>query len=129
MNGQNISIKRTHQYVGHDGAIYALEQAPDENKFFSGSGDKLVAEWNIENDEPERALVNVGAIVYSLRYIKEKNQLLIGTSAGAVHIIDLATRAEIRNIAFHKSPVFNIQYSATNQKIYLATGEGNLSIW
>lgn len=60
--------------------------------------------------------------------LKEKNELLIGTSE-FIHVVDLNTRKETRNIAFHKSPVFNIQYSFSQGKVFVATGEGNISVW
>src|SRR6185436_7610401 len=110
-----MTIKKIHQYTGHEGPVYALEQASDENKFFSGSGDKIVAEWNLQNGEKAKALVNVGAIIYAIKYIREKNWLLIGTSVGRIHVVDLATRNEIRNIAHHPSQIFDIQYSLLNQ--------------
>src|SRR5436189_4310613 len=99
---KKIEIEKVITLKGHDGAVYALEKSPEPNKFFSGSGDKIVAEWDLEKSEPAKALVNVGAIVYSIKYVEEKNILLIGTSAGAIHVVDLSSSKETRNIAFYQ---------------------------
>ena len=126
---KKIEIEKISTLKGHDGAVYALEKSPELNKFFSGSGDKIVAEWDLETNEPAKALVNVGAVVYSIKYIEEKNILLIGTSAGAIHVVDLTSRKETRNIAFHQSSIFNIQYSPLHKKIFAASGDGSVTFW
>src|SRR5262245_40063257 len=122
-----LEVQKLNTLRGHEGAVYALEESPDTNKFFSGSGDRIVAEWDVSTMAPARALVNVGAIVYAICYVKEKNELLIGTSAGSIHVVDLTSRKEIRHIALEKGPIFSIRYSAAHQKIYASSGEGYLS--
>lgn len=128
-NGIAVRVEKVQSFRGHDGPVYAVEEIPGTDTFYSGSGDRIVAEWNSVTAGPARALVNVGAIVYSLLYLKEKNILLIGTSAGAIHVIDLETRRETRNIAFHKSSLFDLKFSTVHRKIFSASGDGSISVW
>ena len=104
MNSESVSldmlnVSRSKLHLGHDGAIYALERSERSGKFFSGGSDRLLTRWSLEGDEAPAALVNVGAIIYSIRLVPEKSLLLIGTSAGHLHVVDLVASREIRNLA------------------------------
>ena len=103
-----IDVTRSKLLLGHEGSVYALESAPGTGSFFSGSSDRVVSRWSVDADEPPVGLVNVGAIVYSLRHVPEKNLLLIGTSAGNLHAVDLSSGKEVRNIVAHKQGIFEI---------------------
>lgn len=124
-----LNVSRSRLHLGHDGSVYALERSHLPGKFFSGSSDRIVSLWNLDADEPPVGIVNVGAIVYSLRYVPEKSWLLIGTSAGNLHVVDLVAGKEIRNIAHHKAGIFDIQYSIIHDRIYTASGDGSVALW
>ncbi|MFM2206460.1 MAG: hypothetical protein RL213_435 [Bacteroidota bacterium] len=124
-----ISVTRSRLLLGHEGSVYALERAHLSGKFFSGSSDRIVSMWSLEGDEPPSGLVNVGAIVYSLRLVPEKSWLLIGTSSGNLHVVDLVAGREIRNIAHHAAGIFDIRYSNSHDRIYTAGGDGKIAFW
>ncbi|MFM2134885.1 MAG: hypothetical protein RL021_285, partial [Bacteroidota bacterium] len=124
-----LSVTRANVFLGHEGSVYALEKAAEEGYFFSGSSDRLVSKWKLAGDEPPSGLVSVGAIVYSLRLVPEKSWLLIGTSSGNLHVIDLVAGKEIRNIALHKQGIFDIRYSMVHDRIYTAGGDGSIICW
>lgn len=124
-----LTVTRSTVHLGHEGSVYALERSVEDGYFYSGSSDRVVSKWKIDGEEPPAGLVNVGAIVYSLRLVPEKSWLLIGTSSGNLHIVDLIAGREIRNIALHKQGIFDIQYSAALDRIYTAGGDGSVIIW
>lgn len=124
-----LSVTRSKVLLGHEGSVYALERASEAGYFFSGSSDRMVSRWKLTGDEPPAGLVSVGGIVYSLRLVPEKAWLLIGTSAGNLHVIDLSVSKEIRNITYHKQGIFDIQYSVAHDRLYTAGGDGSLVIW
>ncbi|MFM7217679.1 MAG: WD40 repeat domain-containing protein, partial [Bacteroidota bacterium] len=125
----HLSVNRTALLTGHEGSVYALERSADHDKFFSGGSDRLVCEWSIDAATPPQALVNVGAIIYSIRLVESSGKLLIGTSAGHLHVIDLASRKEIRNIAHHEKGIFDIAFSKETDRLYTTSGDGHLSVW
>jgi WD40 repeat protein len=129
MTLQSIPVKKAHTLLGHEGAVYALEKSSFPGKFFSGSSDGFVAEWTIGSSEQPKALINVGTIVYALRYVSEKDIMLIGTSSGSLHIVDLNTRQEIKNIIHHRLAIFDIQYSIINNQFYTSSGDGSIATW
>ena len=120
-------IKKS-QLTGHTGAVYALENSLDENKFFSGSSDCIVAEWDLANPEAGQMLANVPHIIYSLKLIPGKKILLTGQSAGGIHVIDLLTRKEIRLLQYHQSAVFDITFSETYNFLFSVAGDGTFSV-
>ena len=121
-----IQIKKIIELTGHSGAVYALEQSETENCFYSGSGDKIVAKWDLESLSAENFSAQFPGIVYSLCFLKEKNVLLAGTSEGKVHVLDLAGKKEIKILQNHAQPVFDLKHSAKN--ILSCGSDGTLSI-
>jgi len=116
-------------YKGHQGPVYCLEHSGQAGRFFSGSGDRIVSEWKAEPEEDPKAIINVNAIVYTISYIPEFDRMLIGDSAGAIHLVDLERRQEVKFITHHKGGVFHILTSPVNRQIYTVSAEGELSVW
>lgn len=125
----SFSVVKHHTFTGHDGSIYALERGLEHGNYFSGGSDRIVCEWSLDPGVAPKALVNVGAIIYSLCLIPDNNRLLIGTSAGNLHVIDLSSRKEVKNIAHHQQGIFDIRYNAPGNRLYTVSGEGTLAGW
>ena len=124
-----VNVKLEHTFTGHDGPVYAIESSLDGNGFYTGSGDKLVSSWNLDLVTLPTALINVGAIIYSVIFIEEFNHLLIGEANGGLHIVDLDKKEEIRFITHHQGGIFDIKYSLKNHQLYTASADGSLAIW
>ena len=105
-----IEVKKIAELTGHNGAVYALEQAENPESFYSGSSDNIVAKWNLETLSAEKFAARFSSIVYSLCLVPEKNILLAGTSEGKIHVIDLKEKKEIKILQNHTQPVFDIKY-------------------
>ena len=120
-----LKAKKLSELTGHNGAVYALEESETPNCFYSGSGDKIVAKWNLDTLSPEKFAAQLPGIVYSLCFLKEKNMLLAGTSEGKIHVIDLKEKKEVKILLNHNQPVFDIKLSS---HILSAGGDGVLSI-
>src|SRR5262245_23836770 len=119
-----MEVKKIAQLSGHSGAVYALENSSEENKFFSGSGDHIVAEWDVTTSENGKLLAQIPETIYSLKTIPHKKILLIGQAAGGIHVIDLLTRKEIRLLQYHSAGVFDLNYSADHNLLFSLGGEG-----
>ncbi|TAH41808.1 MAG: WD40 repeat domain-containing protein [Bacteroidetes bacterium] len=125
----SIQVDLLHTFTGHDGPVYALEHANDSENFFSGSGDKLVSSWNLDPAIPPTALINVGAIVYSVCNVPEKNIILIGESNGGLHVVDRVEKKEVRFINHHQGGIFDIKYSLENRHVYTGSADGSFAVW
>ncbi|TAL57422.1 MAG: WD40 repeat domain-containing protein [Bacteroidetes bacterium] len=120
-----VHVKKLSELSGHNGAVYALEQSETQNCFYSASGDKIVAKWNMDSLSPEKFSAQLPAIIYALCYIPDKNVLLAGTSEGKIHVIDLSEKKEVKVLLNHNQAVFDIK---SGSHILSAGGDGVLSI-
>lgn len=116
------------QFSGHAAAVYCLEQGQSNNSFFSGSGDHFVAEWNIGLLAPEKFSVKLEHSVYSLCFLKTQKILLIGDSAGGLHVLDLEAKKEVRHLIIHKNGIFCIRNIQSKGFIVSAGAEGSICI-
>jgi WD repeat-containing protein 61 len=117
------------ELTGHEGSVYTLEHGPEPEIIFSGGSDKLVSAWNINALEDVKGIVNVGSVIYALKFIREKNLLLIGVSGGGMHVVDLQQKKETRFLIHHQQGIFDIQYSLKNNRVYTASAEGTITSW
>ncbi len=120
-------ISKIATLTGHAGSVYALDTSGPAS-FFSGSGDKVVAEWNLLEPGEGKLIAKIPEIVYSLFTDFNNNRLLIGQAAGGIHVVSLADRTEIRLLQYHSAPVFHIGVSHKHHLLFSLTGEGQLGI-
>ena len=123
-----LLIKKIATLNGHIGSAYALDKGISENTIFSGSSDKFVALWNLKTLEAEKFAASFPSPVYSLCHIPEKKLLLVGTSAGSIHILDLVKKEELKILQHHTAAIFDIKYSLQTNYFYTAGGDGNFAI-
>lgn len=124
-----ISIEKVTELEGHSAAVFALDQGSNPHSFFSGSGDTIVGTWNLQELKFIKAVANTPASVFSVKYIPEKNILLIGQRYGGIHVIDMNLGKEIKNITHHEKAIYDIQYSIEKNCWFALAGDGNLTIW
>ncbi len=116
------------RYTGHRGPIYCLAQGPAPGTFLSASGDGRVVLWHTDRPEAGEVLVNVTFAVFSLCLLAGTGLLLIGTEGGALHVVDLASRREVRLFEVHERGLFRM-LALPDERIVCAGGDGSLSIW
>lgn len=127
MTLKNIEIKRIEKLLAHKGSVYTLCEGEQENIFFSGDGSGTVIQWDLTNLAAANMIAKVNASIFSLCYFPQKNLLFIGQMHGGFHILDLTTKQEIKHLAYHKQGIFDIKIK--NDLLYVAGGDGKLSIW
>lgn len=115
-------------FTGHEGSIYALEGSGRKDRVFTAGGDRIVSEWDLSGNEPARGVVKVEAVVYALCHIPERNWLLVGTSEGRMHVIDLKGRKELHNLELHKAGIFDLRFHPTTGNIFSASGDGSIAV-
>lgn len=115
------------ELTGHAGAIYDL--TGKGNFVYSASGDHFVARWDLKNQKQDTFSIRASDAIYSIALLNDEKHLIFGTSKGAVHLIDLLDKKEIKCIEFHKVALFSITENPTKKQIYLGDAAGNLSVW
>jgi len=124
----SFEVKKIFQFSGHSSAVYCLEKGQTNQSFFSGSGDHFVAEWNHETLAPEKFSVKLEHSVYSLCFLQAQKTILIGDSAGGMHVLDLEAKKEIRHLILHHNGVFCIRNIQSKGLIVSAGAEGSVCI-
>lgn len=122
-----INITKIAQFNGHLNSIYALGLGQSKNTFYTGATDGFIVEWNLQNPDNGKLLVKVNRPVYSFLFLAEHNLLLAGTAQGNLHLIDLATNKEIRNIEAHQNGIYDIKL--VKNLILTAGGDGKICVW
>jgi WD40 repeat protein len=124
-----VQIEKTSQFLGHGGAIFTLEPGLCAPLFYSGSSDNLVVEWNLEEQHQYKVVAKIPAKALALKYVPDRNVLIVGQSLGGIHVIDLNKNEEIKLLQLHRESVYDIQYLPEQESFWVAAGDGTVSIW
>jgi WD40 repeat protein len=122
-----ILVHKQAHFSGHKGAIFSLEKSIAANCVYSGGDDGYIAEWNLVAKGDGKLVVNVPRPVYCLFADAEAKRLYCGTAAGNLHVVDLATGKETRNIEAHTLGLYSIARS--NNLLLTAGGDGAVCVW
>lgn len=123
----SLTVKKIAQLTGHNGAIFTLATERDNQHIISGAGDGWVVRWNLDAPETGRLLAKVDTNIFSLCYLPERHQLVVGNMNGGVHWVDIQQPERTKNIAHHKKGVYDIRQMG--DFIFTAGGEGLLTKW
>lgn len=124
-----MQVKKIHTFTGHSGSVYALAQGTRPGMVLSGSSDHFLAQWNLDTLEPDTFSAKFPGMVYAICPVYSLNLLLIGTSAGGLHIIDLQKKEEVKFLQFHTAAIFDIKVSLKHKLIFTCGADGKLNIF
>lgn len=119
---------RVHQLAAHSAALYAIAPGSTPGTVFSGGSDKVVAQWQLENAEVLPFAIRTEETIYSLCNIQDE-LLCIGTIQGSIHVIDLASKTELKHLKKHEEGIFHLEYDSVHGRLYAASADGSVSIW
>ncbi|QMU28896.1 WD40 repeat domain-containing protein [Adhaeribacter radiodurans] len=128
MNYRTIQVQKITTFTGHRDCVYTLEKSDREEVFFSAAGDGMVVAWNLENSGNGELIAQVPASVYALRYVPEKNWLLVGHNHNSLQIIDIANKEVLAAVPLPPVAIFDIVWSGKTQFIYVGLGDGGLAV-
>jgi WD repeat-containing protein 61 len=123
-----MKLQFQHRFTGHQGSIYALVKGQDAGVFYSGAGDKIVAQWDINHTGDGTLIAKTTDSIYCMHFLPEQNRLLIGQGSGGVHIIHLKENKEERLLKLHDQAVFSILSSKKHELIFTLGGDGILCV-
>lgn len=120
------SFHKQKEIIGHAASVYScVTQKPF---IYSGSGDKHVARWKIEEGVQDNFTIKFNDAVYSLE-IAWDSILIIGLSSGDLHFVDTVERREIKYYTQHRSAIFGLHYCPSSKYLFVGDADGNLSVW
>ena len=124
-----MKLVQSHIFLQHAAAVYGLCMGRGGNTFFSVSADKYAAEWDIETMQQAKTAIRLEDHGYAILFDESNHLLLVGTSSGSLHILDLKSKKELRNLTFHTKGIFDLALDGTSGLLYVAGGDGVMSVW
>ena len=88
-----------------------------------------MAEWNGKNLEQEAFAIKLEEAAYAVFAIPYSDQIAIGAASGGIHIIDRASKQEIKNLAVHRNGVYAFGYLKSQEMLVSCGGDGSLALW
>jgi WD40 repeat protein len=101
MYNLKIAVNKIFHLTGHQASVYALAASEDPKLIYTGSSDKMIARWNIAEKKADNFAATMPLAVYQLLYDSKLNRMYAGSGGGAVHVIDLNEKKEIKNLILH----------------------------
>ncbi len=127
MDNLKILVNKLFHLTGHQAAVYALVAGADEKLVYTGSSDKMIARWNIAEKKADNFAASMPTSVYQLLYDVAYNRLYVGSGVGAVHVIDLNEKKEIKNLILHpNAAIFDLIKADKFNLIITAAADGSV---
>lgn len=121
-----IQVNKLHTLTGHNDCIYALTEGSDPRFFYTGAGDGMVVEWDLDNPKDGKLIAKLPHSVYAMVVDRERNLLVIGHNFEGIHVIDLNENKEIWSLKLTDQAIFDLKVFGT--ELFVGTGDGVLII-
>ncbi|WP_296701302.1 WD40 repeat domain-containing protein [Algoriphagus sp.] len=121
-----IQVNKLQTLTGHNDCIYALTEGSDPRFFYTGAGDGMVVEWDLDDPNIGKLIAKLPHSVYAMEVDKERNLLFIGHNYEGIHVIDLNENKEIWSLKFTDQAIFDIKIFGN--EAFIGTGDGILVI-
>lgn len=121
-----IEVSKLQTLTGHNDCIYALTEGCDPRCFYTGAGDGMVVEWNLDQPERGKLIAKLPHSVYGLAVDPIRNLLFIGHNFEGVHVIDLSESKEVWSLKLTDQAIFDIK--VFGDEAFVGTGDGVLIV-
>ena len=121
-----IQVNKLHTLTGHNDCIYALVEGSDPRFFYTGAGDGMVVEWDLDQPKNGKLIAKLPHSIYALAVDRERNHLIIGHNFEGIHVIDLSESKEIWSLKLTDQAIFDIKVFGSS--ILVGTGDGVLTV-
>lgn len=111
----------------HAMAVYGIG-AYENDLFFSGGADKVVALWNSNTGKQMPFAVKTEHSIYAVQF-KAPNLLSVGLSNGDIHWIDTKTKQEVKYFKTLNQGIFSQLFLKNSNHLLTGDSDGNLRLW
>jgi len=121
-----ILVKKLQTLTGHNDCIYALKEGADPRYFYTGAGDGMVVEWDLDHPKDGFLLARLPHSVYALEVDPKRNFLIVGHNYEGIHVIDLEEKVESWSLKLSSAAIFDLKIFG--DELFVATGDGVLIV-
>jgi serine/threonine protein kinase len=123
----NISLDNT--LTGHSGSVWSVALSSNGQTVVSGSEDKTIKVWNLNNGQLLRTLAGHADAVRSLTLSSNGQILASGSGDKTIKLWNLQTGAQIRTFFGHSGPVWSVAISPDGQTLVSGSEDSTIKIW
>jgi len=113
------------QHTIYSKPVYAISNVVND-KIYTGGGDRVVCSWDSTTGEQLPLSLKTDATIFCIH--QHKNLLLIGTTIGHVHIIDLDLKKEVKNLKLANKEIFKFYHPQKTNTLLIGDGDGFLHV-
>lgn len=121
-----IEVNKLQTLTGHNDCIYALTEGSDPRFFYTGAGDGMVVEWDLDHPKDGKLVARLPHSVYALATDSLRNLLFIGHNFEGIHVVDLTENKEVWSLKLTDQAIFDIKIFG--DEAYIGTGDGVLIV-
>jgi WD40 repeat protein len=103
-----------------------LREGADPRYFYTGAGDGMVVEWDLDNPKDGTLLARLPHSVYALEVDSKRNTLIVGHNYEGIHVIDLVEKKESWSLKLSAAAIFDLK--VFGDELFVATGDGILFV-
>ncbi|WP_414754347.1 ribosome assembly protein 4 [Anabaena sp. CCY 9910] len=115
--------------AGHENWVSSVAFAPQKRQLASGSGDKTVKIWDINNGQLLKTLSGHSDSVISIAYSPNGQQLASGSGDKTIKIWDINSGKTLKTLSGHSDSVISIAYNPNKQQLASASDDKTVKIW
>ncbi|KAA9340818.1 WD40 repeat domain-containing protein [Adhaeribacter soli] len=121
-----LEVTKTATLTGHRDCVYTLERSGKDTIFYSAGGDGFVVAWNLNEPENGDLIANAEKSVYALKYLADKDLLVIGQNFKGLQIVAPEAKKLVQTVALPPVAIFDLAYSEKEQLLYAGLADGTL---
>ena len=113
----------------HDSSVEDLDFNPDSRYLVSGSADRTVKIWDMQNFKLHKTLIGHQDRVYAVDFSPLGKQLISTGADNTLRFWNIETGLETKKIAAHKNWVYDVSYSPAGDMIASSSATGKVKLW
>lgn len=122
-----VDVKKLYTLTGHNDAVYTLKSSELPHVIFSGSGDGIVARWDLREPETGVMIAKVPNSVYAIDYLPRLALLALGHNYDGIHLVDAREKKELFSVSLTKAAIFEATF--INEFLLIGTGDGKVIVF
>lgn len=127
----NLTFSQTtlHSFFGHFNSVRSVKFSPDGRYIVSGSVDRTIKVWRINDGMIVRNFIGHKNYVNSVCFSNDANYIVSGSSDSTVRVWDIRNVKQIKILKGHNARVSSVALSPNNE--YIASGgwDNLIKIW
>ena len=122
----NGRVKTT--FLGHKDKVFSISWSPDGKSIASGSKDKSIKIWDVDNEAEKLSFDNLSGAVWDVKYSPDGSKIAGCTDDGKIYVFDSET-GEPLALLKNKKAVRYIAWSPDGKNLVTGDEESTIRLW